>query len=61
MPKTALADMWEVLKAGHLCQGIVKNKSKTGKYYWVKAMVFPCYKDHQTIGHISVRRRPSKE
>lgn len=61
MPKAAFKDLWDVIKNGHLWQGIVKNKTKSGKYYWVKAMVFPCYKDHQIIGYISVRRKPSKE
>lgn len=61
MPKTAFKDLWDVIKNGHLWQGIVKNKTKSGKYYWVKAMVFPCYKNNEIIGYISVRRKPSKD
>lgn len=60
MPKTAFADLWEVIKAGHLWLGIVKNKTKTDGYYWVKAMVFPCYQDGAIVGYISVRRKPSR-
>ncbi len=61
MPKTAFGDLWDVIKAGKLWLGLVKNKTKTGKYYWVKAMVFPCYTDGEIIGYISVRRKPTEE
>jgi PAS domain S-box-containing protein len=59
MPKTAFADLWAVIEGGHLWQGIVKNRSRTGKYYWVKAMVFPCYQNRKITGFISIRRKPS--
>jgi aerotaxis receptor len=61
MPKTAFTDLWKVVESGHLWQGIVKNRTKLGKYYWVKAMVFPCYKNSQIVGFISVRKCPTKE
>lgn len=61
MPKTAFKDLWDVIDAGHLWQGIVKNKTRTGKYYWVKAMVFPCYENQKIIGYISVRKKPSSQ
>lgn len=59
MPKLAFKDLWDVVRTGHLWCGIVMNRSRTGKVYWVKAMVFPCYKNSQIIGYISVRRKPS--
>lgn len=59
MPKIAFKDLWDVIKGGHLWCGIVMNRSRTGKHYWVKAMVFPCYKNSKIIGYISVRRMPS--
>jgi PAS domain S-box-containing protein len=61
MPKTAFADLWDVIKKGHLWQGIVKNKTSTGKYYWVKAMVFPIYHGTNITGYISVRSKPKRE
>lgn len=61
MPKAAFEDLWNVIESGHLWQGIVMNRTKTGKVYWVKAMVFPCYNGGQIIGYISVRRKPSLE
>ncbi len=59
MPKTAFQDLWQVIESGNLWAGIVKNRAKSGKYYWVKAMVFPCYVNRQIIGFISVRKKPS--
>jgi PAS domain S-box-containing protein len=59
MPKTAFQDMWNVIDSGNLWVGIVKNRSKSGKYYWVKALVFPCYAGKKIIGFISVRKKPS--
>jgi PAS domain S-box-containing protein len=61
MPKTAFADLWAIIEGGNLWQGIVKNMAKSGKIYWVKAMVFPCYQGGKIIGYISVRKKPSAE
>ena len=59
MPQAAFKDLWDVIESGNLWVGIVKNKSKSGKYYWVKALVFPCYANKRIIGYISVRKKPS--
>ncbi|MEZ6070725.1 MAG: methyl-accepting chemotaxis protein [Pirellulales bacterium] len=58
MPKTAFADLWSVIKAGKQWQGYVANRSKNGRLYWVKANVFPCFKQAQIVGYISVRTKP---
>lgn len=55
MPKTAFADLWDTIKKGKMWQGYVKNKTKSGGFYWVKATVFPCYQGEQLIGYLSVR------
>ena len=60
MPKTAFKDLWEVLKGGNLWCGIVKNRAKNGGIYWVKAMVFPCFKNNVIVGYLSVRQKPSE-
>ena len=61
MPRTAFADLWSVIQAGKLWQGYVANRSKSGRLYWVKANVFPCYKDDEIIGYISIRTKPEPE
>ncbi len=61
MPKTAFADLWEVIKSGQMWQGYVANRSRTGRLYWVKANVFPCYERGEVVGYISLRTKPSAQ
>jgi len=61
MPKTAFKDLWDVISSGNLWSGIVVNRSKTGRHYWVKALVFPCYANNQIVGYISVRSKPTQQ
>ena len=39
MPPEAFDDLWQTLKAGSPWQGIVKNRTKDGGFYWVDAYV----------------------
>ena len=43
MPKAAFADLWQKLKRGDSWRGMVKNRCKDGRYYWVDAYVTPLY------------------
>jgi aerotaxis receptor len=57
MPAQAFEHMWKTLKAGNPWKGIVKNRTKDGGFYWVKATVVPVRKHNQTIGYMSVREK----
>ncbi|UTT86178.1 methyl-accepting chemotaxis protein [Vibrio pelagius] len=61
MPKAAFADMWVNLKQGKAWRGIVKNKTKSGGYYWVDAYVTPIYDDGVISGYQSVRVKPKAQ
>ncbi|MFA0125910.1 PAS domain-containing protein, partial [Vibrio sp. 10N.261.48.A2] len=61
MPKAAFADMWVNLKQGKAWRGIVKNKTKSGGFYWVDAYVTPIYDNGQVSGYQSVRVKPKNE
>ncbi|GLT19900.1 hypothetical protein GCM10007938_36830 [Vibrio zhanjiangensis] len=61
MPKAAFADMWSHLKKGQAWRGIVKNRTKSGGFYWVDAYVTPIYEHGQIIGYQSVRVKPKRE
>lgn len=61
MPKAAFADMWQNLKQGKAWRGIVKNRTKSGGYYWVDAYVTPIYEDNEVVGYQSVRVKPKRE
>lgn len=41
MPPEAFRDMWETLQSGRAWQGIVKNRTKNGDHYWVRATATP--------------------
>jgi PAS domain S-box-containing protein len=60
MPKTAFADLWAVIQAGKTWQGYVKNLSKNGRSYWVKANAFPCFDYGKIVGYISIRTKPDR-
>jgi hypothetical protein len=59
MPKGGFADLWSTIQAGDIWQGVVINRAKSGRYYWVRAIVFPCFENNKIVGYISVRSAPS--
>lgn len=60
MPKEAFANLWETLKAGRPWEGLVKNRTKSGDFYWVRANVTPVIEAGEIKGYISIRGRPSR-
>ena len=52
MPKAAFADLWAHLQAGKPWRGMVKNRCKDGRYYWVDAYVTPIYEDGKMVGGV---------
>ncbi|MGR9014990.1 MAG: PAS domain-containing protein, partial [Gammaproteobacteria bacterium] len=61
MPAAAFEDMWLNLKAMRPWNGIVKNRTKSGDYYWVDANAMPIFKNGKVHEYLSVRRVPSRE
>lgn len=60
MPKEAYANLWSTVKSGLTWQGLVKNRTKNGDHYWVRANVTPVIDNGKTIGYISIRTKPSE-
>lgn len=60
MPQEAFADLWRNLKAGKTWEGLVKNRTKAGDYYWVKANVSPIVENGTVKGFLSVRSKPTR-
>lgn len=56
MPPEAFRDLWDTVKAGRPWTGVVKNRSKNGDHYWVKANVSPAAE-----GYVSVRTRATRQ
>lgn len=61
MPAAAFADLWQKLKQGQSWRGIVKNRCKDGRYYWVDAFVTPIFDKNTLIGYQSVRVKPDAQ
>ena len=61
MPKAAFADMWQRLRQGKSWMGLVKNRTKQGRFYWVNAYVTPILNANgETIEYQSVRTKPAQ-
>jgi PAS domain S-box-containing protein len=61
MPAVAFADLWTTIKAGHPWEGVVKNRTKTGDFYWVSANVTPVVENGKVVEYISIRFRPTRQ
>jgi aerotaxis receptor len=61
MPPAAFRDLWRTVDTGDTWTGLVKNRRKDGRYYWVRANVTPLMEDGQAAGYVSVRTKPSAE
>lgn len=61
MPKEAFEDLWKTIKQGKPWTGLVKNRTKSGNYYWVDANVVPVYKNGVLYEYLSARHAPSRE
>ena len=61
MPQEAFAELWATLKRGDGWLGMVKNRCKSGGFYWVDAFVTPMFSGGKVTGYQSVRRKPSDE
>ena len=61
MPKAAFKDLWDTVHSGKVWQGFVKNKTKSGGYYWVFATVYPYKNEAGEQCYMSCRRKPSRE
>lgn len=61
MPKAAFADLWKTVQKGEIWNGIVKNRTKLGDYYWVNATVYLSKNNEGESRYISVRIKPTDE
>lgn len=61
MPPQAFADLWRTVKQNKPWRGVVKNRAKSGDFYWVDAFVVPVRKNGEITGYMSVRSEPTRE
>jgi aerotaxis receptor len=60
MPEQGFANLWATIKAGRPWDGLVKNRAKSGDFYWVRANVTPVVQDDKVTGFISIRSKPTR-
>ncbi len=60
MPKAAFKDLWDTVESGNIWEGYVKNKTKSGGFYWVYAVVYPHENVDGTKGYLSCRRKATR-
>ncbi len=61
MPPEAFADLWETLKQNKPWTALVKNRTKSGDYYWVEANVTPVFHNGAVQEYLSARYAPKRE
>ncbi len=61
MPPAAFADLWTTIKSRQPWDGLVKNRTKSGDYYWVRANVTPVAEDGKVTGYISIRSKAGRD
>ena len=60
MPEEAFRDMWQTIASGQPWSGLVKNRRKDGRFYWVQANVTPLMQAGSPVGYMSVRTAPNR-
>ncbi len=60
MPSAAFEDLWRTAKAGKPWYALVKNRCKSGDFYWVDANVTPITERGVLKGFVSIRSKPSR-
>jgi PAS domain S-box-containing protein len=61
MPNEAFADLWATIRAGRPWEGLVKNRTKDGDFYWVRANVTPLIEEGAVVGYVSIRATPTRQ
>ncbi|CAH2602940.1 PAS domain-containing protein [Rhodovastum atsumiense] len=60
MPGAAFADLWQTVKVGRPWEGMVKNRTRNGDYYWGCVTVTPMIEGGEVVGYISILERPNR-
>jgi len=61
MPKIAFEGLWNTINESKIWNGIVKNSTKEGEFYWVNATIFPSKNVDGSLRYISVRIKATEQ
>ena len=59
MPKETSLELWNAIQAGEIWNGIVKNKTKNGDFYWLNATAYSSLDAKGNKRYISIRIKPT--
>jgi len=59
MPKETSLELWNAIQAGEIWNGIVKNKTKNGDFYWLNATAYSSKDAKGNKRYISIRVKPT--
>ena len=59
MPKETSLELWNAIQAGEIWNGIVKNKTKNGDFYWLNATAYASKDAKGNRRYISIRVKPT--
>jgi len=60
MPKETSLELWNAIQAGEIWNGIVKNKTKNGDFYWLNATAYSSKDAKGNTRYISIRVKPTE-
>lgn len=61
MPPEVFRDLWETIGRDQPWTGLLKNRRKDGRAYWVVANVTPVFENGRKVGYMAVRTKPTDE
>ncbi|EMF83120.1 PAS domain S-box protein [Leptospira weilii serovar Topaz str. LT2116] len=61
VPSEVFREMWETIKGGNPWSGVIKNRAKSGDYYWVDATITPVMSEGIVSGYMSVRKKATRK
>jgi aerotaxis receptor len=61
VPKTVFKTIWDSIQGKGFFEGVIKNRSKDGAYYWVYASILRNTDKKGIVTYLSVRQRPTRE
>lgn len=61
MPKETSLELWNAIKDGGVWNGIIKNKTKNGDFYWLNTTAYSSIDANGNKRYIAIRIKPTDD